>query len=120
MAFLRPYFEYDAFVSYSHGVRPGETDAPLRDWTLELIRRLETDIRLVDTEFDDLHIWRDEQIDPTIHLTDELRGKVDSSGILLIVISPRYLTSSWCRDKLVWFRLQVQNRERDQKNRPQC
>jgi hypothetical protein len=114
MAFLGPYFEYDAFVSYSHGVRPGGTDAPLRDWTLELIRRLETDIRLVDTEFDDLHIWRDEQIDPTIHLTDELRGKVDSSGILLIVISPRYLTSSWCRDELDWFRLQVQNRERDQ------
>jgi hypothetical protein len=114
MAFLRPYFEYDAFVSYSHGVRPGDTDAPLRDWTLELIRRLETDIRLVDTEFDDLHIWRDEQIDPTIHLTDELRGKVNSSGILMIVMSPSYLASTWCRDELDWFRQQVRDRERDQ------
>ena len=91
MAFLRPHFEYDVFASYSHGVRGGDTDAPLKDWTLELIRRLETDIRAVDTEFDDLHIWRDEQIDPTIHLSDELRGKVKSSGILMIVMSPRYL-----------------------------
>jgi hypothetical protein len=114
MAFLRPHFEYDAFVSYSHGVRAGGSDAPLRDWTLELIRRLETDIHLVDTEFDDLHIWRDEHIDPTIHLSDELRAKVSHSGILVIVMSPRYLTSTWCKDELSWFRHQIEDRARDQ------
>ena len=114
MAFLLPYFEYDAFISYSHGVMGRESDTPLRDWTLELINRLETDIRAVDTEFDDLFIWRDEGIDPTIQITDELRGKVKSSGILLIVMSPRYLASSWCKDELEWFRQQIQERERDQ------
>ncbi len=114
MAFLLPHFEYDVFVSYSHGAIGRESDAPLRDWTLELINRLETDIRAVDTEFDDLFIWRDESIDPTIQITDELRGKVKSSGILLIVMSPRYLTSSWCKDELEWFRQQIQERERDQ------
>jgi hypothetical protein len=114
MAFLQPYFEYDVFVSYSHGVKGGEADAPLRDWTLDLVRRLETDVRAVDTEFDDLHVWRDEQIDPTIHISDELRGKVKSSGILLIVMSPRYLTSTWCKEELEWFKQQVQDRERDQ------
>jgi hypothetical protein len=114
MPFLRPYFEYDVFVSYSHGARAGSADAPLKDWTLKLVRRLETDIPAVDTEFDNLHIWRDEQIDPTIHLTDELRGKVSSSGILMVVMSPRYLTSAWCRDELDWFRQQVRDRERDQ------
>jgi hypothetical protein len=114
MAFLLPYFEYDVFVSYSHGARGGDADAPLKDWTVELIRRLETDIRAVDTEFDDLHIWRDEQIDPTIHLSDEIRGKVRASGILMIVMSPRYLASAWCQDELEWFRQQVQDRERDQ------
>jgi hypothetical protein len=114
MAFLLPHFEYDAFVSYSHGVIGRESDAPLRDWTLELINRLETDIRAVDTEFDGLLIWRDEHIDPTIHLTDELRGKVKTSGILLIVMSPRYLNSSWCKDELEWFKQQILERERDQ------
>src|SRR6516225_3229990 len=114
MAFLQPCFEYDAFVSYSHGVRAGESDAPLRDWTLELIRRLETDIQLVDTEFDDLHIWRDEQIDPTIHLSDGLRAKVSHSGVLMIVMSPRYLSSTWCKDELGWFKQQVEGRARDQ------
>jgi hypothetical protein len=113
MAFLTPYFEYDAFVSYSHGVIGAESDTPLRDWTLELVRRLEADIRAVDTEFDDLVVWRDLHIDPTIHVTDELRGKVRTSGILLIMMSPRYLTSAWCKDELEWFRQQVQDRERD-------
>jgi hypothetical protein len=114
MAFLWPYFEHDVFVSYSHGAREGETDAPLKDWTLRLIRRLERDTRAVDTEFDDLAIWCDEQIDPTIHLTDELRNKVSRSGILIIVMSERYLASTWCKQELNWFRQQVQDRARDQ------
>jgi hypothetical protein len=72
VAFLAPHFEYDVFVSYSHGIAAAQTDAPLKEWTLELIRKLENDVRALGTEFDDLHIWRDEQIDPTVHLTDEL------------------------------------------------
>jgi hypothetical protein len=112
MAFLLPHFEYDAFVSYSHGVRQGDK-APLRDWTLNLIRDLELSIRSIDTEFDNLHIWRDKQIDPTIFLTDELRAKVQGSGILMIVMSPRYLASAWCKDELEWFKGQVQDRTRD-------
>jgi hypothetical protein len=114
MAFLLPFFEYDVFVSYSHGVQGTESDTPLKDWTLELIRSLETDIRAVDTEFDNLDIWRDEHIDPTIHLSDELRAKVNHSGILLIVMSPRYLASTWCKDELEWFKQQVVAREREQ------
>ena len=71
-------------------------------------------IRSVDPEFDQLHIWRDEHIDPTIHLTDELRAKVTQSGILMVVMSPRYLGSAWCKDELEWFRRQVEERRRDQ------
>jgi hypothetical protein len=113
MAFLLPYYDYDAFVSYSHGAHGEGGDTPLKDWTLNLVRRLETDIKL-DTDFKDLHVWRDEQIDPTIHISDELRGKVSRSGILMIVMSPLYLESSWCKDEMEWFRQQVADRERDQ------
>jgi hypothetical protein len=113
MAFLLPFYDYDVFVSYSHGAQADGGDTPLKDWTLKLVSRLETDIKL-DTEFEDLHVWRDEQIDPTIHITDELRGKVSRSGILMLIMSPRYLSSSWCKDELEWFRQQVQDRERDQ------
>jgi hypothetical protein len=86
----------------------------LKEWTLALIGKLESDVRAVGTEFDNLHIWRDEQIDPTIHITDELRAKVKRCGILMIVMSPRFLASTWCQDELAWFREQVQDRARDQ------
>jgi hypothetical protein len=114
MAYLGPYFEYDVFVSYSHGVRDGDANSPLKDWTLELIHTLETDIHSIDTEFDDLSIWKDKEIDPTIHITDELRAKVTGSGILMIFMSPRYLSSAWCQDELQWFKQQVEDRSRDQ------
>jgi hypothetical protein len=113
VTYLYPYFEHDVFVSYSHGDRRGGSDTPLKSWTLDLIQRLETDIHAVDTEFDDLQIWRDEQIDPTVHLSDELRDKVVGSGILMIVMSPRYLASTWCKEELQWFRQQVQDRACD-------
>jgi hypothetical protein len=114
MAYLEPYFEYDVFVSYSHGDPGSAGDSPLKRWTGALIRELKAEVLSVDTEFDQLNVWLDAQIDPTSSLTDELRGKVKSSGILMIIMSPRYLASSWCKDELEWFREQIRNRSNDQ------
>ena len=113
MPFLQPHFDFDVFVSYSHGDPRGSGSALLKDWTRALIRRLEAEILSLDTEFDDLKIWMDEQIDPTALLTDELRSKVGSAGILIIVMSKRYLASSWCRDELEWFSRQIRDRSGD-------
>jgi len=113
MAYLAPHFDPDVFVSYSHGDPRGGGGAPLKDWSQALIQRLEREILSLYPEFDDLQIWMDRQIDPTAHLTEELRGKVSASGILMIVMSKRYLGSSWCRDELDWFRKQVQDRGAD-------
>jgi len=113
MAFLAPRFDPDVFVSYSHGDPRGGGDWSLKDWTQALIRRLEGQILDLDTEFADLKLWIDAQIDPTAHLTDGLRAKVGASGVLAIVMSKRYLQSSWCRDELEWFRKQVEERASD-------
>src|SRR4029077_8466995 len=59
-------------------------------------------------------VWCDEHIDATAHLTPELRDTVKSSGILMIATSPRYLSSSWCKDELDWFGEQIKARSRDQ------
>ena len=88
MAFLLPHYEYDVFVSYSHGRREASGGTPLRDWTLELINKLTTDIPTVDPEFDALNVWVDKQLDPTVHLTPELRAKVTQSAVLMVVMSP--------------------------------
>jgi hypothetical protein len=113
MAYLKPYFDPDVFVSYSHGDPRGAGESPLKIWTNGLIRKLESQILSLDTEYDDLHVWMDEQIDPTAHLTDLLRDKVSKSGVLIIVMSKRYLGSSWCRDELDWFKKQIADRAGD-------
>jgi hypothetical protein len=95
MPFL-PFFEHDVFVAYSQG-EEGETT--LKDWTLTLIDDLEANIRAVDVEFDQLDIWRHAQ-DASIRTCDNARAKVERSGILMIVMSPRFLASSWCRDEV--------------------
>jgi hypothetical protein len=46
-----------------------------------------------------------------MHLTPALREKVNGSAILMIVMSPTYLESTWCNDELKWFREQVMERE---------
>jgi len=110
MSYLAPHFDPDVFVSYSHGDPRGRGASSLKDWTHALIERLEGQILSLDTEFDALNVWMDRQIDPTAHLTPELRGKVGTSGVLVIVMSKRYLASSWCRDELEWFGKQIQDR----------
>lgn len=114
MAYLAPHFDFDAFVSYSQGDPRRMGDSPLKQWTTSFISKLMSEITSVDTEFDQLQIWHDEQIDPTADLTAGLREKVKSSAILLIIMSPRYLKSQWCTSELDWFRQQIQDRSRDQ------
>jgi TIR domain len=109
MPYLAPHFDPDVFVSYSHG-DPRDGRAPLRDWTQALIRRLNDRLRSLETEFDDLRIWMDPDIDPTVYLTPDLREKAGASGVLMIVMSKRYLKSSWCGDELAWFKEQIQDR----------
>ena len=110
VAYLGPHFDPDVFVSYAHGDPRHVGESPLKVWTVALVRRLESQILSLDTEYDALQIWMDEQIDPTAQLTEELRSKAAGSGILIIVMSKRYLASSWCRDELEWFRKQIQDR----------
>jgi len=113
MAYLTPHFDPDVFVSYSHGDPLGEGGSPLKNWTHAVIRSLQKDILALETEFDDLKVWFDREMDPTTHLTEETRATVSASGVLLIVMTKRYLGSSWCRDELEWFQKQIHDRAAD-------
>ena len=113
MAYLSPHFDWDVFVSYAHGVAPVDGEAPLKTWSRAFIEALKTDILNLSSKLPDLQIWDDRRIDPTAKLTNELREIVHGSGILLILISNRYLESSWCKDESSWFESQIKERSND-------
>lgn len=102
MSFLGPPFEHDVFVSYAHG-RGGN----LLRWSHCLIETLENDILDLETEFDDLDVFIDLELDPTKPLTKQLRGKVQKSGLLLVIMSKRYLESDWCQKEIEWFEAEI-------------
>jgi TIR domain len=101
---------YDVFVSYSHGDPRGIGRAPLAGWTHRLIDELRRDIETTSTEFDQLALWDDREADPTLYLTPTIKDCVNNSALLLIVMSPRYLASSWCKDELEWFGQELRQR----------
>jgi hypothetical protein len=111
MAYLSPRFDYDVFVSYSHGDPMRTGKSPLKTWSHALIEALIADITSLSDEFDKLAVWYDRELDPTLQLTNELRSKVKVAAVLMILMSPRYLKSAWCGDERTWFREQIEDRE---------
>jgi hypothetical protein len=109
MAYLSPQFEWDVFVSYAHGTERGGR-MPLRNWSRAFIETLIGDIENLADDLPGLRIWYDRDIDPTAKLTEELRKIVKASGVLLILISNRYLESDWCKDEREWFESQLRER----------
>ena len=109
MSYLAPHFDPDVFVSYSHGA-PSGGQAPLRDWSRDLVEKLKAGLHALRTEFDSLEVWMDPAIDPTARLTEELKGKANACGVLMIIMSERYLKSRWCHDELEWFKEQIEGR----------
>jgi hypothetical protein len=112
MAYMAPHFEYDIFVSYTHARAPGVPLPPLKQWTNAFIDCLKPGITSLFTEFDHLRIWDDRRVDPTASLTEDIQTAVERSCLLMIVMSPRYLESSWCNKELEWFQGQIKERRK--------
>jgi TIR domain len=111
MPYLAPHFDYDVFMSYAHGQVQGYPDAPLRDWSQRFIDQLRADFGALRNDFDALEFWDDRKVDPTAAMTVAIKDAVERSGILLIMMSPKYLASQWCISKeLDWFKTQFQSR----------
>ncbi|MBV9836150.1 MAG: toll/interleukin-1 receptor domain-containing protein, partial [Alphaproteobacteria bacterium] len=101
MAFLAPTYEHDVFVSYSYGQIPNGPPSRLKKWSLRMVEELTTQLRDLQPELDALKIWMDvDDLDPTEYLDEGLRTAVSRSAILMVLMSPRYLASTWCTKEL--------------------
>jgi hypothetical protein len=95
-----PGFGHDLFVSYAHA-----DNAPFgpkqSGWVSDFHRNLE--IRLSQLLTQSATIWRDPRLGGAEILWDTLQAHLSEAAVLIAVLSPRYLESSYCRDELDFF-----------------
>ncbi len=93
---------HDIFVSYAHvdnECLPGETDG----WVTQLIATLEVYLRQKLGRSEKYTLWRDPELPGNVPLTPEILETVRASEIIVLVLSPGYVASSWCLDELAAF-----------------
>jgi hypothetical protein len=107
-----PGFRHDVFTSYAHGDFERAGTSYLKKWSLAFKRELQAELSY---EFgsSNISIFIDENqrpdqgLDKNDPLTAQLRAAASGAALLLILMSPYYLDSDWCRDELSWWREQT-------------
>src|SRR5262249_22585513 len=96
-----PNCEHDVFVSYStldNDLLPGINTG----WVTTLKQALEISLRRK-LGSRDLSVWMDPEMAGNIPLTDQIKQTLKKTAVLLVLLSPGYLTSHWCQDERRWF-----------------
>ena len=101
-------FEHDAFVSYAH------TGTDINSWSKQLVKKLQQLVAsgLAVAE-DKLELWIDDKTEGNIPLTENLKTKVHRSGLLIVLLTHRYLESEWCNKELDWFEQTIEAKKID-------
>jgi hypothetical protein len=108
MAYVGQPFRHDIFVSYSHGTA-ADGAVFLADWSENFVRALEAELRFEPELRDTLRIFLDRDqrpdrgVDPMGDLPEQLEAELEASALLLVLMSPDYLKSDWCRREREWW-----------------
>ena len=93
---------HDIFVSYAHvdnELLPGESEG----WVTQLISTLEVYLRQKFGRREKYKLWRDPDLSGNFPVTPEILDIVRESQIIILVLSPGYVSSQWCLDELETF-----------------
>lgn len=93
---------HDIFVSYAHvdnEVLPGETQG----WVTQFISTLEVYLLQKLGRREHYSLWRDPELSGNKPLTPEIIETVKASQIFVLILSPGYVSSTWCLDELATF-----------------
>jgi TIR domain len=101
-------FVHDVFVSYSHGDAEGTGESRLQRWSQAFARELESELKAIPA-FGAVRVFLDQHprpscgIDPLEPLIAQLRTDIESSALLMVLMSPQYLASRWCTQERDWW-----------------
>ena len=98
MAYI-PDFEHDIFISYAH-----VDNTPLEEeedgWVTKLHASLLALIPQKIGRAEDFSIWRDLKLDGNDEFADTLDSAFRRSALMLTILTPSYLASTWCVKEL--------------------
>jgi hypothetical protein len=110
MAYVHP-DKLDIFISYAHVDDEPDPAFPDRPgWVTTLVRCLEKRIAKRLGRVDSFDIWRDAKLAGHVELTPDILGRVREAAVFLLVLSPAYLASEWCRRELKEFEEAIRGR----------
>lgn len=111
MAFV-PGQQHDAFVSYAH-IDNEPLSGASEGWVTTLVRNLETVVRqkLGDRERR-FSVWIDHELAGNRPFAGDIDAALQGTATLLVIMSPGYLASDWCRKERAAFRALAQARIR--------
>lgn len=110
MAFV-PYCEYDIFVSYA---RVDDEPAPgvEKGWVTTLVEGLRKELARKLGRSDSCSLWMDHQLSRHVQITPEITDTLQRTAILLVILSPGYIASEWCKRERCTFLDMVRERVR--------
>jgi hypothetical protein len=99
----------DIFLSYARTDDipvVGQEAGWVSTFRLNLMAKLPMKLELRDP----LDVWMDHQLPGNVEFPAELEKKVRDSAVFLIVLSPQYRSSIWCRNERTWFHDEIKKR----------
>ena len=99
MAFV-PSHEHDVFVSYAHADNEPPADYD-KGWVTHLIEQVRNGLGMEACPGHD--VWTDTGLAGNVELTKQIVEVLESAATLVVVLSPAYVDSEWCRRERDWF-----------------
>src|SRR3984893_18104894 len=108
MSFVGGPYTHDMFVSYAHGrdLDVSYSDPrrnPLYRWSCSFIDNLREEIERLLGSDRKTAVWMDPALKPIGALEGNLKREIQSSALLITLMSPNYLRSQWCQDEAQTF-----------------
>ena len=102
-------FSNDIFVSYGHGDALGDGKSQLRRWSEGFAEQLRCELQTIPKIGAKLRFYLDtsnrpdQAVDPFAPLNAALKAEIAASAVAVVLLSPHYLDSRWCKSERLWW-----------------
>jgi len=113
MAVFVPHYEHDIFINYAH-VDNEPTPGANEGWVSSLAKGLKNLLAKKLGRSDAFSLWMDYRLSPHKPITSEIMKTIEQAAILIVILSPGYLASEWCRRERNTFLKMIGERPRSE------